>query len=308
VSAEPSKTRLVERFVLDVFGARTTGETAALFRVCYGLLACWEALAVCLNLERYWAVDGLVPWDLVKHEPYAWMSFFALAPASKAVLYGHAVLLSIASVALLVGASPRLMALVVCVVSISLQQRNPYILNSGDRLFQISAGLAALMPLGHRFSVDAWLTRRRGRPGPAPMSTYGLRLLQLEIAYVYLSSCIAKLQNPRWVHGIALRDVLSSPVYAESPRYFDFFPVVAFLTWMTLVFELAFPLLVWLKRWRPWMIAWGIAFHLGIEAAMVIPVFSAMMIVSYAVFLTDDETRALVERLRRPFARRASRA
>ncbi len=292
----PSHARLVERWLVDFFGERVTGESAALLRVAYGVLACWEAAAVWMNLGRYDAVDGLVPYDLVKNDPYAWMSLFSLAPGSPIVLYGHAIAFTIASALVLVGAMPRVMSLVLCYVSISLQFRNPFILNSGDRLFQITAGLMTLMPLGHRFSVDAWLRGARGLPAPPALSIYGQRLLQLEVAYVYLSSCIAKVMNPRWLHGIALRDVLASPVYAEWPRYFDFFPVVVALTWMTLAFELTFPLLVWFKRWRPWMILWGIAFHVGIDALMIIPVFSAMMIVCYAAFLSDEETRWLVDR------------
>ena len=108
----------------------------------------------------------------------------------------------------------------------------------------------------------------------------------------------------RWLSGIALRDVLSSPVFSEWPHYYDYFPIIVFLTWMTLLFEMAFPLLVWFKKLRPWMILWGIAFHVGIDALMVIPVFSAIMIVSYAVFLTDDEVKWLVVAISRPFRRK----
>ena len=293
--------RAAERFLVDFFGTRVTGEAAALFRIAYGVLAVWESLAVWLNLERYFSSRAVIPFDLVKTDPYAWMGLFSLAPDSNALLYGHAIVFTVASVLLLLGVFPRIMALVVCYVNISLQFRNPYILNSGDRLFQIAAGLAALMPLGRRWSVDAWLRARRHKPRAPMMAIYGQRLLQLTVAYVYLSSCIAKLMNLRWLKGIALRDVLSSPVYSEWPRYYDVFPIVFFLTWMTLVFELSFPLLVWWKRLRPWLIVSGIAFHVGIDTLMVIPVFSAIMIVSYAVFLTDAEVKWLVGRIGRPF-------
>lgn len=294
----PSRLAILERMLVDFFGAPSSGESAALFRIVFGVLACWEAWAVWLNLDRYYSATGVVTYDVVKNDAYAWVSLFALAPSSDAMLYGHGIAFAAAAFLFLVGFRPRVMALVLCYVSASLQIRNPFVLNSGDRLFQIAAGLGALMPLGHTLSVDAWIRRVRGLPVAKPIAIYGQRLLQLEIAYVYLSSCIAKCMNPRWIHGIALRDVLSSPVYAEWPRYFDFFPVVVTLTWMTLVFELVFPLAVWWKRWRPWMILWGIGFHVGIDAMMVIPVFSAMMIVCYAAYLTDGEAAWVLSRLR----------
>ena len=49
------------------------------------------------------------------------------------------------------------------------------------------------------------------------------------------------------------------------------------LTYMTLAFELGFPLLIWFKKPRPWLILWGVAFHAGIDALMIIPMFSMVM-------------------------------
>jgi hypothetical protein len=209
---------------------------------------------------------------------------------------------------MLVGFFPRVSAIVIAYAHLSLQFRNPFILNSGDRLFMILAALSIAMPLGHKLSVDGWIRRLRGKPEPAPVAIWGQRLIQLQIAYVYLSSCVAKLANLRWRQGIALRDVLASPVFAEWPMVIDFMPLIWFHTYSTLVFELGFPLLVWFRRWRPYVLLAGIGFHVGIDVAMVIPIFSAIMIVSYAAFLTDSETRWLVGRLRRPFARAAPAA
>ncbi len=202
---------------------------------------------------------------------------------------------------LLLGFYPRIATLVVAYLHLSFQFRNPFILNSGDRLFMIIAALAAFMPLGHRFSIDALLRARRGR-APPEATVWGQRLVGMQIAYVYLNSAVAKLSNPRWQNGMALRDVLSSPVFAEYPHYVDSRAVIYFVTYMTLALELAFPVLVWWKRYRPWMLLWGIAFHAGIDATMIIPIFSSMMIVSYAAYLSDDETKWLLGKIlrRRP--------
>jgi HTTM domain len=297
---KPGRLQVAERMLVDFFGARTTGETAALFRIAFGVLAIWVSIGVWLNLDRYFGNHGLAPWDVVKTDEWTWVSLFVLAPDSRAMLIGHAVVFSVAAVLYTLGVFPRPLGLLIGYINISLQFRNPFILNSGDRLFQIIAPLTALMPLGRCWSIPAWLRARRGFAPPKLGTVFGLRIVQIEVAYIYMTSFIAKISNPRWRSGIALRDVLSSPVFAEWPRYWAYFPVVVTLTYMTLAFESTFPLLVWFKRFRPWYLLWGIAFHVGIDAMMVIPMFSAIMIVCYAVYLTDAETRWLIGFLRHP--------
>lgn len=308
----PSRMEIVERAVVTFFGARSTGESAALFRVAFGLLAIWTSIGVWLNLERYYGNDGLVPWALIQNDAWVKVSLFSIAPESHALLLGHGIAFTAAAVLFTAGVFPRVAALVISYVNVSLQYRNPFILNSGDRLFQIVAALAVFMPLARRWSVTSWLRAKLGKP-VLPLGTdFGARLIQLEIAYVYISSFIAKVANTRWRTGIALRDVLASPVFAEFPVYLGRFPFVAFLTYMTLALEIAFPLLVWFKKPRPWFLLWGIAFHAGIEALMIIPMFSTVMIVCYAAYLTDDETIAMFRAIRSPrrtfAAWRASRA
>jgi hypothetical protein len=293
-----SRLARIERTLLDFFTAPSNGATAGLFRIGLGLLACWQCVGVWLNLHRYWAHDGLVPFRLVQDNAFVWMSPFRWAPESSAVLYAHPVLMTAASLAMLVGVAPRAASLVVAFVHLSLQARNPFILNSGDRLFMILAALATFMPLAHRYSFDAWWRARRGLAPRAPATVWGARLVQLQIAYVYAAAFMAKIPQPAWYRGTAIRDVLASPVFAEHPTYVDSLPVLWAISYGTLLFELGFPLAIWWRRFRPWLIATGVAFHAGIDATMIIPIFSSAMITSYLAFLDDDETERLLAWLR----------
>ena len=286
----------IERLYLGFFAAPSDGTAAALFRVLFGTLALWQAFAVCLNLYRFWGHDGMIPFEIIARDKYLFLSPFFWAPKSEAVLVGHAVAFTAASAAIFLGFRARIAAVVLAYVHMSLQYRNPFILNSGDRLFMIIAFLAAFMPLAQRFSVDAWLRSKKGIAPPA-VNMWGQRLVAIQIAYVYLNSVTAKIGNAVWYKGIALREVLASPVFAEWPTYLEVGPLVWFLTYSTLVFELAFPLLVWFKRLRPLLLIGGIAFHLSIDVFMVIPIFSYIMIVSYPAFLTDGETTWLLEKI-----------
>jgi len=292
VSADIAKAR---RAAIEWWRHPTRGSTAALFRIAFGLMSIWTAIGVGLNLDRYYADDGMIPWHVVGRGKYAGYSLFSIASDSEALLRGHFVLFLIASILLTVGFYARPAAVLIFIINLSLAHRNNLIVNSGDRLFLMSAVYAACMPLSQRWSLEAlW----RKRPGPATQSGWGLRLVQLQIAYIYLSAAFSKLGQPRWLNGHAMRDVLSSPLYAEWPTYVDFWPLIYALTWGTLVFELVFPLGIWFKRYRPWLIAAGIGFHVGIDITMCIPMFSWMMMLSYLAYLTDDESEALVRFVR----------
>lgn len=292
-----------ERLFLSFFAAPTNGASAALFRVLLGLLACWQTVGVWLNLDRFWGADGLIPYGIVGGDKYQFLTPFFWVGDSEALLTGLATAFTVSSAAILVGFYPRIFALVLAYVHLCFQYRNPFILNSGDRLFMIVVALSVAVPLGHRFSVDALVRKLRKRPAPPTPHVWGLRLLQIQLAYVYLNSTLAKLGNTRWRTGMALRDVLASPVFAEWPTYVDFTPIVWFLTYSTLVFELAFPLFVWFRRPRRWLIAYGVLFHLGIDSTMLIPIFSYIMIVTYAACLDDEDMAALGRLFSRPFRR-----
>lgn len=297
-----SRREWLERRWNTFFYAESDGTSVGIFRLLLGSLAVWQAFGIWLNLRRFWAADGMIPWKLVETDKFIWLTPFAWAPESETVLVGQAVIFTIAATGLLLGVRANLCAALVAYLHASFQYRNPFILNSGDRLFMIASAFAVLMPLARRFSVESWW-RARANLAPKPAFVWGQRLLGMQIGYVYLNSAVAKLGNTRWRTGMALRDVLASPVFAEWPRYVDFKPIVWGLTYSTLLLELSFPVLIWFRRYRPFLLLWGVAFHVGIDVTMVIPIFSSIMIVSYVTYLSDDESRRALAWLARRLGR-----
>lgn len=288
--------------ITEFFFAPTDGSAVALFRWLYGALATWTALGVLLNLERYYGPRGLVPWSVVRGFPEQRYSLLALAPESKLWLAVIAGAFLVGAVMMMVGAWPRIGALVVYATNVALQHRNPYVLNNGDRLFVILAALALFMPLGARYSVDAWRREKRGASAPQAR-VFGQRLVMLQIAYIYLAACFAKLEHAEWREGVAVQYVLASPVLSEWPVWLEFLPLVQLLTWSTLAFEFLFPLLVFRERFRRYLLAWGVLFHAGIEVTLRIPMFSAVMITTYACFLSDREASLFLSWVKRILSR-----
>ncbi|HSC88785.1 MAG TPA: HTTM domain-containing protein [Polyangiaceae bacterium] len=285
--------------VVDFFGARSQGYSAALFRIAYGLLAIWTAVGVQLNQTRYYTDEGMIPWARVKHFKEQIYSVLTQAPEDPEWVRAVTMTYLVAAVLYTVGFVPRFWSLVIFVVNVALQHRNPYTVNGGDRLFLILGLLGALMPLGQRWSVDAWIRAKLGWEY-RPTTVWSQRIIGLQISYIYLFSCFAKLAHRGWWKGQALFFVLSSEVFAEWPVEIHFTPFIAAMTYGTLLFEWLLPLVVWLPRYRLPALAAGILFHIGIDVFMLIPMFSAVMVVSYSCYLTDEETLRVVNFVLRP--------
>jgi hypothetical protein len=297
--------RWVRSSLLRFFAAPVDARAAALLRLSIGAVALWQCVGIWLNLDRYWGPLGFVPYKLVANDRMFWLTALAWAPESTVWPSVVASLFTASAVLFFVGFRARIFGLLLAYLHLSFQARNPFILNSGDSLFMIQLVLSSVAPLSGRWSVDAWLARRRGR-SLAPGTVWGQRLVGLQIAYVYLNSTLAKLTNERWQDGMAMRDVLASPVFAEWPTYVDSRALVMLLTYSALVYEGVFPFVVWFRRLRPWFLAWGVIFHVSIDLTMVIPIFSAIMIASFPAFMTDEEVRTVFG-LRGRSARRALR-
>ena len=121
------------------------------------------------------------------------------------------------------------------------------------------------------------------------------RMIQIELAFVYLMAFCSKLGGATWRNGTALYYVLhyralarfSLPHWATSPT------AIRLETWSVLTFELCFPLLVWLPRFRYPMLFVGLMFHLSIEYALNVPIFEWIILSSYVLFVEPQDIKRL---------------
>ncbi len=113
-------------------------------------------------------------------------------PAQVRMLFGlHAA----AALGLVLGYRTRLMAVVCWAMLVSLQHRNPLVLNGGDTLFAVLAFWAVFLPLNARWSVDAALARRaraqlREATGGTSTATTAHRYHALPGAVFILQICL----------------------------------------------------------------------------------------------------------------------
>ncbi|MDT5017902.1 MAG: hypothetical protein QOD39_4062 [Mycobacterium sp.] len=271
--------------------------TLGLVRISFGAIAVAWTVALLPGLYAFFGVDGVSTHGDVGR--FRW-SVFEIWTSDSALLIGWMVLL-FAAICLTIGWHSRVAAILVFLLILSFDRRNPSVFNSGDVLVRIEALLIALSPCGAALSLDQ--RRRTGQFWSARvLPRWPIRLMQCELSLIYLATVNAKLSGDTWPDGTAvsyalrLQDMLLLPVP-------DFIKMNALLmnvaTWGSLAVEAAIGIFVWNRLLRPWVLGAGVLMHTGIMVTMAVGFFTPAMFVLYIAFIPPDTARRLVGRLRR---------
>lgn len=116
-------------------------------------------------------------------------------------------------------------------------------------------------------------------------------MVQLIVVCIYFISGWDKLVTESWRTGEAFVMIAQREQHAGvwgSAIIQNGF-VCGILSWGAIVFELAFVMLIWFRKFRQPLLIAGVVFHLIIAFTLTLYDFSLVMIVSYFIFLTDDD-------------------
>jgi len=114
---------------------------------------------------------------------------------------------------------------------------------------------------------------------------------RVQIGLIYFLSGWDKLLSPEWRSGDAVRQISTLDLYMY-PLLLDVnIPPALQLTlaWLIIVFELSFVVLVFIPKTRVPVLLAGVIFHLAIASIISLPLFGIIMIISYSIYLTDEE-------------------
>lgn len=123
------------------------------------------------------------------------------------------------------------------------------------------------------------------------MGSVGFRLVQIQMCVIYCYTGLEKLKGNSWWDGTALWNVLANPQQTVADfTWIRNFPIlIALMTFITVGYEIYWPVAVGSHKTRkPWLIL-GIMFHIGIGLSMGLMVFSLVMISTYPLFLSSEE-------------------
>lgn len=256
-----------------------------LFRFGFGLLIIANAAFLACEVRLWFGPDGLFGREEFRRAAsFRWSLFRWLPPRTSSACLVLA-LSATAGVCLALGVATRVAAIAAFLTLVALHQRNAAITHSGDAVLRLMAFLLIFTPAGRPFDIADLLSGRSAAVETA--APWGVRLMQIQIAVIYLRTTFEKLRGKSWRNGTAAH----WPMVVEHYRRFHW-PAAArapllihAATWSTLAVELSLGSLIWIRELRYPVVACGIALHLLIELVLDLQLFGITMIVCLLLFL-----------------------
>lgn len=281
----------------------------ALFRILISALLLQDAVWMRLcDWRLYYSSHSLIPpatfirlwwgtamrFDLIDLLPTDWLRLGFLYVYIVSILF------------VMFGLSTRRSSIAAFLLCLSLYNHFPLINSGADVFLKIALLIIAVSNAGDAFSLDSLFSSLRSdwrkfgfRPVYKPQ--WAIRVLQLQVCFVYTVSFLSKLHSPQWLNGLTVYYMTRSPDLArfDVPYIFNHLWSLKLLTWCALIVEGCFPILVWIPACRYIVLICGALLHLGIEWVCNIPLFELAMLASYVAFVPVEDWRRLLNWLRR---------
>jgi hypothetical protein len=259
----------------------------------------WVSVSAAQEFRR---VPADMPGEIYGGTSFVWSVFF-FAKTTDAVWAVHIVAL-IAFALLTIGLWTRVAAILAWVLAVSYVHRTPGALFGLDQINTLLAFALMIGPNGACYSIDSWLRRRKaaatGKTLPAYTPSIGanvaIRLVQLHMCVIYMFAGFGKLVGEAWWNGTGLWGAVANYEYQSlDATWLAWWPVLgALMSHITVYWEIYYPVLIWPRATRPWMLLIAIPLHLGIAVFMGMITFGLAMLIGNLAFVRPQTTRAVV--------------
>ena len=272
----------------------------AAFRIALGLVLLIDLARRAGDIGAFYTDSGVLPRALqgTVAPGYETVSLHALSGGLwlQALLFALA---TTAALALLIGYRTRVAAFVSLVLLVSIQLRNPLVLNSGDVLLRRLLFWGLFLPLGSRWAVDA----AEGNPSGASVFGPASVGLLAQVVVVYLTNAVVKLRADVWLRGDAVRYAFQLDHFTVGlgPLLAGRSTLLTLAAWLWLGMLLSSPLLVLLTgRRRTALVAAFIGFHAGMVVTLQLGVFPLVSIVSLLPLLPGEVWKRVTAKVTLP--------
>jgi hypothetical protein len=308
-TSTPAREQLAAKEIwkLSFWVGRLDYRPVAAFRMAFGFFLFYDLCDLLFDLRAWFSDEGVLPRSAFLGQ-WARTARFSLLDSFGNVTLAHIywLITAVAVLCMAIGYRSRLASIASFVLMAGFQERLPPLFDGSDTVIRMLLFWHMVVPSNRVWSVDAILAERRGTPldrlGPA----FGVRLMQLQIAFIYLITACCKIPGHTWQQGDALHYVLHlnhvfSRSWALSVADNPFLMAVG--TYYTLVLEFSFLPLVFfpipkLNKWtRALAMSMAIAMHIGIAFTVNVGLFSYLMPITMMMFCEPEWSQWLVDKV-----------
>lgn len=251
----------------------------AVVRILFASILIFDLISRSRDLVMHYTDAGVLPVHfLIEHEwRTGYLSFHTLSGdwEWQAFLFIVQVFFAIT---LLIGYKSKLSLFVSWILLISLHNRNPLILNSGDTYFRILLFWCLFLPMGARYSIDN--ITHKVKYYKNKFFNIGTIGFIVQIMLIYLMGVLFKSSSEWLQDGTALYYALSldQMVTPFGSWLLNFPELLKFLTFSTVALEFIAPILFIIPYKNPFFRIVGIflllSLHIGIDLTLHVGIFS----------------------------------
>jgi hypothetical protein len=122
--------------------------------------------------------------------------------------------------------------------------------------------------------------------------------IKVQICLAYFLAALFKLNDVDWLDGSALWNTIQIPEYSNSLLTCLPISLCTGLTYLTIIYQLTFPVMVFMSSTKKYVFTFGIIQHLIIALAMGLFSFGIIMMMCYILFLKyDDGSKTTIQTL-----------
>ncbi len=263
----------------------------------FGALAC--LYSVRLVNYKYYTNESWIPRDLAlkvlpegMRPPFPWFFW----PDSWA-LPMHILLVALLFL-LALGIGGRWLMWAAWILNIGFFQRN-YAVNYGvDVMGVLFMFYLCFTQSCERLSVINLIRKKKTFVQSDLLSSGVMRLIQIQISVIYAYTGFEKLKGVSWWDGTAIWSVLANPQFTTMNfTFMRHFPwLIAIFGFLTVIFEIYFPAMMFWKKPRYIWLFMGFGMHFSIGVTMGIWAFSAVMVSTYFLFVEPKYLEAILFR------------
>ncbi|MBS1637237.1 MAG: hypothetical protein JST26_15060 [Bacteroidetes bacterium] len=243
-------------------------------RIALSLVLLTDLVIRSLSIKAHYSDEGVLPISILKQ--YNWNPYYFSLHAISGSVWFEAflfILNALCVLCLLIGYRTRLFTFICWIFLVSLQNRNPFILQGGDELLRLAIFWGMFLPWGERYAVQTPTKRDNDY---FSFANLGYIIL---VASVYFFSALLK-ASPEWheegsaIYYALSLDQIRMPLGSILYRHPD---LMRFMTHFVYWLEVVAPLLMILPlkpKYSRWIGALGIfCLHLGIVSTLYVGLF-----------------------------------